>query len=87
MTSKTTTMADTIEKSHRFRLDFFFIFPLILVRLAWGLKQIPRKKNDSNMPNVRDFQTKILLKSHWRTTENVRLLVNNFLTRSLKVTI
>ena len=33
-----------------------FIFPLILVGLAWGLKQILRK-NDCNMPNVCDFQT------------------------------
>ena len=39
------------------------IFPLILVRFAWGLKQIPRK-NDSNMTNVCDFRTKIWFKSY-----------------------
>ena len=34
------------------------IYPLILVRFAWGLKQIPRE-NDSNRSIVCDFQTKI----------------------------
>ena len=34
------------------------IFLLILVRLAWGLKQIPRK-NNNNMPIVCDFLTNI----------------------------
>ena len=84
---KTTTMADIIEKPRRFR-----IFPIILVRFARVLKQIPREK-DSNMPIVCDFRTKIWLKSYWRATDlvkklltsnrKIRLLVNNFLTRCL----
>ena len=39
----------------------FDIFPLILIRLAWGLKQKPRK-NESNMSIFSNFRTKILLK-------------------------
>ena len=58
---KTTTMASI-------QVGLSLIFPFILVRFAWGLKQIPRK-NDSNMPILCDFQTKILLKSYRRTTE------------------
>ena len=37
---KTTTMADTIEKTADSGKTFL-IFPLVLVRMAWGLKQIP----------------------------------------------
>ena len=36
---KTTTMADTIEKAS-IQVRLFFIFPLILIRLTWGLMQI-----------------------------------------------
>ena len=44
------------------------IFPLILIRLAWGLKQIPGK-NESNMPIFGDFQIKIWLKRYFQATE------------------
>ena len=37
------------------------IFPLILIRFAWGLKQIPRK-NESNTSTCSNFRTKIWLK-------------------------
>ena len=33
------------------------IFPIILVRFAWGLKQIPQK-NDNNWPIICDLGTK-----------------------------
>ena len=52
---RTTSMADTSQTT----VDSgktFFIFPLILVRLAWGLKQIPQE-NESNMPILCDFRT------------------------------
>ena len=45
------------------------IFLLILVRFAWGLKQIPQK-NESNMPIFIDLQTKIWLKSYWLLMSN-----------------
>ena len=64
---KTTTMADTIGKM-LIQVRLYLIFQLILVRLVLGLKQIPRK-NDSNMPIVCDFWTKIWLKCYWRATE------------------
>ena len=41
-----TTMADTIENPVDSGKPFFDI-SLILVRLAWGLKQIPRKNNSN----------------------------------------
>ena len=39
------------------------VFPLILIKLAWGLKQIPQK-NESNMSLFSDFRAKIWLKSY-----------------------
>ena len=53
----------------------FFMFPLILMRFVWDLKQIPRK-NDSNTP-------KALVKKLVMSNRKIRLLVNYFLTRSL----
>ena len=58
---KTITMADTIEKivdSGKISL----IYQLILLRFAWGLKQISQK-NDRNMPIVCNLRTNIWLKS------------------------
>ena len=50
-------MADTFQNpSIQVRLSL--IFPLILIGLAWGLKQIP-PENESNMSISSDFQTKI----------------------------
>ena len=50
----TLKMADTCQnRSIQVRLSL--IYPLILIRLAWGLKQIPRK-NESNMSIFNDFQ-------------------------------
>ena len=55
-------MADScLNPSIQVRLSW--IFPLILIRLAWGLKQIPRK-NESNMPIFIFIQTKTKLKSY-----------------------
>ena len=58
------------------------IFPLMLTRLAWGLKQIPQK-NESNMSIFCDFQD--LVKKLLTSNRIFRLLVNSFLTRSLTV--
>ena len=79
---KITTMADTIEKktpSIQARLSL--IFSLILVRFAWGLKQIPRK-NDSKMPIICNIRRKIWLNSYWQATEKFDCL-SKLLTRSL----
>ena len=46
------------------------IFPLILVRFALDLKQIP-KENDSNRHTACDFRTKIWLKSYRRAIEKL----------------
>ena len=55
-------MADTLQKpSIQVRLSL--IFPLKLIRLAWGLKHIAQK-NESKMSIFSDFQTKIWLKSY-----------------------
>ena len=59
----TTTMADTIEKIVNPGKISLKRFPLMLVRFAWGLKQITRE-NDNNMPIVCDLRTKIWLKSY-----------------------
>ena len=56
-------MADTCQNPS-IQLRLSLIFPLILIRLALGLKQIPRK-NESNMSVFCDFQTKIWLKSYF----------------------
>ena len=55
-------MADTCQNP-LIQARLSLIFPLILIRLTCGLKQIPRK-NESNMAIFSDFQTKILLKSN-----------------------
>ena len=55
-------MADTIENlSIQVRLSL--IYPLILVRFAWGLKQIPWN-NNSIISILSDFRTNIWLKSY-----------------------
>ena len=57
---KPTTMADTsvtIVDSGTCRLSL--IFPFILVKFSWGLKQMPGKYG-SNMPMLCDFLTKLL---------------------------
>ena len=60
-------MADTCQNpSIQVRLSM--IFPSILIRFAWKLKQISRK-NESNMSVLSDFLTNIWLKSYWRATE------------------
>ena len=57
---KTTTMADTCQiPSIQVRLSL--IFPFILVRFAWDLKQI-QQKHDSNIPIVCDLRKKYLVK-------------------------
>ena len=62
----------------------FSIFPLILIRLAWGLKQIP-PQNESSMSIVSIFQTKDQVKKLLTSNGIFPLLVNNFLTRSLSL--
>ena len=52
-------------KSCAIRVRLCLIFPLILVRFAWDLKQIPRKKY-WNMPIYLTFLTKSWFKSYWR---------------------
>ena len=69
-------MADTCQNpSIQVRLSM--IFPLILARFAWGLKQIPQN-NETKCPSWRLSDKDRVKKS---LTSN-RLLVNNFLTRS-----
>ena len=53
-------MADTFQNPW-IPVRLSLISPLILIRLAWGLKQIPRK-NESDMSIFSDFLTKIWLK-------------------------
>ena len=65
VTSKTTTMVDTIEKPHIDSVRLSLIFPLKLVRFAWGLTQIHvPQKNDSSIPIVCDFRTNIWFYSY-----------------------
>ena len=48
-------MADTCQNP-LIQVRLSLIIPLILIRMAWGLKQIPRK-NESNMSIFSDFQS------------------------------
>ena len=70
-------MADTIEKTS-IPVRLSLIFPLILVTFARGLKQISRKIERNRRLSDKDLVKKLL------TSNRIfRLLVNNFLTRSL----
>ena len=53
-------MVNTYQKPS-IQVKLSLIVPLILIRLAKGSKQIPRK-NESNMTIFSDFRTKIWLK-------------------------
>ena len=57
-------MADICQKP-LIQVKRSLIFPLILIRYTWGLKQIPWKRN-RNVPILIEFQTKILIQSNWR---------------------
>ena len=62
-------MSDTCQNTS-IQVSLSLIFPLILIRLARGLKQI-YWKNESNMSIFSNFRTKIWLKSYWRATEKI----------------
>ena len=66
-------------KNPLIQVTLSLLFPLMLVRFAWGLKQIPWKK-DNNMPIACDFRTKVWLKNYLRVARQ-----HFFLIRSLKV--
>ena len=51
MTSKQQQWRKSLKKNPSIQVRLSLIFPLILVRFACGLKQIPQK-NDSNMPTL-----------------------------------
>ena len=50
------------------QVSLSLIFPLILIRFAWGLKLIPLT-NGSNMSIFSDFRTNTWLKSYLGATE------------------
>ena len=58
-------MADTCQNTS-IQVSLSLIFPLILIRLTWGLKQIPRK-NESKMSSLavldKDLVKKLLTSS------------------------
>ena len=76
---KTKTMADTIENP-AVQVVLSLIFPLIQIRLAWGLEQIPRKMT-ATCHRMR-LSDKDLVKKLLTSNRKIRLLINNFLTRS-----
>ena len=83
VTSKQQQSRILLKKNPSIQIRLSLIFPLILVRFAWDLKQIHRK-NNSNMPKVCDIRTNIWLKVIDVQQKNsvARQLL---LTRSLKV--
>ena len=65
-------MEDTFQNpSIQVRLSL--VFPLILIRLAWGLKQIPRK-NESNMSNFSCIQWACCFHFSWVSASNLMLI-------------